>query len=97
MSSIRLLQDLSTRISNGSTVGAPQYKGYLKGQLNALGLVLNMIVRWNTIYMDAILTQLRNEGASSTMKTWRVYPPSATITSTRWGDTCLRCPKRSHR
>jgi hypothetical protein len=30
--------------------------------LGALGLVLNMIVLWNTIYMDAALTQLRSEG-----------------------------------
>jgi hypothetical protein len=33
-------------------------------QLGALGLVLNVIVLWNTIYMDAALTQLRAEGYS---------------------------------
>lgn len=27
-----------------------------------LGLVVNMIVLWNTLYMDAVLTQLRSEG-----------------------------------
>lgn len=40
------------------------YQRYREGQedqLGALGLVLNMIVLWNTIYMDAILTQLRKE------------------------------------
>ena len=30
-----------------------------------LGLVLNVIVLWNTIYMDAALTQLRAEGYSA--------------------------------
>lgn len=31
-------------------------------QLSALGLVVNMIVLWNTLYMDAVLDQLRREG-----------------------------------
>jgi len=31
-------------------------------QLGALGLVVNVIVLWNTIYMDAALNQLRAEG-----------------------------------
>jgi hypothetical protein len=31
-------------------------------QLGALGLVVNMIVMWNTIYMGAILDQLAAEG-----------------------------------
>ncbi|MGF6604885.1 TnpA family transposase [Paraburkholderia sp. GAS448] len=39
-----------------------RYREGQEDQLNALGLVINMIVLWNTIYMDAILTQLRNEG-----------------------------------
>jgi hypothetical protein len=30
--------------------------------LGALGLVLNMIALWNTIYMEAALNQLREEG-----------------------------------
>jgi len=33
-------------------------------QLGALGLVLNVIVLWNTIYMDAALSQLRTENYS---------------------------------
>ena len=43
------------------------YQRYREGQedqLSALGLVVNMIVRWNTIYMDAVLDQLRAEGFS---------------------------------
>jgi hypothetical protein len=30
--------------------------------LGALGLVVNIIVLWNTIYMDAALAQLRKQG-----------------------------------
>jgi hypothetical protein len=33
-------------------------------QLSALGLVVNMIVLWNTVHMDAVLDQLRAEGCS---------------------------------
>jgi hypothetical protein len=38
---------------------------YIEGmedQLGALGLVLNCITLWNTVYMDAALDQLRAEG-----------------------------------
>ena len=40
------------------------YQRYREGQedqLSALGLVVNMIVLWNTIYMDAVLNQLRGD------------------------------------
>ena len=30
--------------------------------MSALGLVVNVVVLWNTIYMDAVLAQLRKEG-----------------------------------
>ena len=39
-----------------------QYREGQEDQLSALGLVLNIIVLWNTIYIDAVLTQLRKEG-----------------------------------
>ena len=32
------------------------------GDQVALGLIVNMIVLWNTIYMEAVLEQLRKEG-----------------------------------
>ncbi|AOR81350.1 hypothetical protein NSE01_37840 [Novosphingobium sediminis] len=32
------------------------------GQLGALGLVVNLVVLWNTIYMDAAINQLVTEG-----------------------------------
>ncbi len=39
-----------------------QYREGQEDQLGALGLVLNIIVLWNTIYIDAVLKQLRQEG-----------------------------------
>jgi TnpA family transposase len=38
------------------------YREGQEDQLGALGLVLNMIALWNTIYMEAALKQLREEG-----------------------------------
>ncbi len=39
-----------------------RYREGQEDQLGALGLVVNLIVLWNTIYMDAALDQLRAEG-----------------------------------
>lgn len=39
-----------------------RYREGQEDQLGALGLVVNIIVLWNTIYIDAVLTQLRKEG-----------------------------------
>lgn len=39
-----------------------RYREGQEDQLGALGLVVNIIVLWNTIYMDAALAQLRLEG-----------------------------------
>jgi TnpA family transposase len=39
-----------------------RYREGQEGQLGALGLVLNIIVLWNTLYIDAVLEQLRREG-----------------------------------
>jgi TnpA family transposase len=39
-----------------------RYREGQEDQLSALGLVVNMIVLWNTLYMDAVLDQLRHEG-----------------------------------
>ncbi|MFP3570057.1 Tn3 family transposase, partial [Paraburkholderia sp. SIMBA_030] len=38
------------------------YREGQEDQLGALGLMLNMIVLWNTIYIEAALNQLRTEG-----------------------------------
>ncbi len=39
-----------------------RYREGQEDQLSALGLIVNVIVLWNTIYMDAALRQLRKEG-----------------------------------
>jgi hypothetical protein len=39
-----------------------RYRQGQEDQLSALGLIVNVIVFWNTIYMDAALQQLRREG-----------------------------------
>jgi GNAT superfamily N-acetyltransferase len=39
-----------------------RYQEGQEDQLGALGLVVNMIVLWNTIYIEAVLDQLRKEG-----------------------------------
>jgi hypothetical protein len=39
-----------------------RYREGQEDQLGALGLVVNIIVLWNTIYIDAALQQLRTEG-----------------------------------
>lgn len=39
-----------------------RYREGQEGQLGALGLVVNIIVLWNTLYIDAALQQLRAEG-----------------------------------
>ena len=39
-----------------------RYREGQEDQLGALGLVVNAVVLWNTIYLDAALAQLRREG-----------------------------------
>jgi Tn3 transposase DDE domain len=39
-----------------------RYREGQEDQLGAFGLVVNMIVLWNTIYIEAVLEQLRKEG-----------------------------------
>ena len=39
-----------------------RYREGQEDQLGALGLVVNIIILWNTIYMDAVLEHLRKEG-----------------------------------
>jgi TnpA family transposase len=39
-----------------------RYREGQEDQLGALGLVVNIIVLWNTVYIDAALAQLRQEG-----------------------------------
>jgi Tn3 transposase DDE domain-containing protein len=67
----------------------PVVRGYFayhcegqEDQLGALGLVVNIIVLWNTLYVDAILQQLRTEGFP--------VPPEATC----WGGMPFQCRRR---
>jgi Tn3 transposase DDE domain len=39
-----------------------RYREGQEDQLGALGLVVNLVVLWNTIYIDAAVSQLRAEG-----------------------------------
>ncbi|MBF0391485.1 MAG: Tn3 family transposase [Alphaproteobacteria bacterium] len=39
-----------------------RYREGQEDQLGALGMVVNAIILWNTIYMDAVIDQLRSEG-----------------------------------
>jgi TnpA family transposase len=39
-----------------------RYRDGMEDQLGALGIVLNLIVLWNTVYIDAALQQLRAQG-----------------------------------
>jgi TnpA family transposase len=39
-----------------------RYREGQENQLGTLGLVVNMIILWNTIYIEAILDQLKQEG-----------------------------------
>jgi hypothetical protein len=41
-----------------------QYQTGMEDQLSALGLVLNCVVLWNTVYLDRALTSLREQGYS---------------------------------
>ena len=41
-----------------------RYREGQEDQLGALGLVVNVIVLWNTLYMEAIVKQLREEGVA---------------------------------
>ena len=41
-----------------------RYREGQEDQLRALGLVLNIIILWNTLYIDAVLSKLRQEGHS---------------------------------
>jgi hypothetical protein len=50
--------------SGGNVVLRQHYREGQEDQLGALGLVLNMIVLWNTIYVEAVLNQLRAEGVN---------------------------------
>ena len=44
--------------------GNQHYREGQEDQLGALELVLNVVVLWNTLYMDAALQQMQREGVA---------------------------------
>jgi hypothetical protein len=66
----RLLSSTAGRISTAwrepfftaNKVRRQRYRERQEDQLDALGLVVNILALWNTIYTDAVLEQLRIEG-----------------------------------
>ena len=74
------------------------YEPYREGQedeLNALGLVLNMVVLWNTRYLNAALNYLRQTGfvvreEDIELRELRVKYPRDTL----WGSIISLCQTR---
>ena len=69
------------------------YREGQEDQLGALGLVLNMIALWNTIYIEAALNQLREQSYRCGRRTNGVYRRLRTSTSTCWAGTPSWCRK----
>jgi len=53
-------------------------------QLGALGLVVNVVVLWNTLYMDAALAHLRRQSVETKPEDVVRLSPWGTRTSTSW-------------
>jgi hypothetical protein len=49
----------------GLWISSPLYREGQEDQLNALGLLTNAVVLWNTLYMQAALGHLQSEGVAS--------------------------------
>ena len=57
------IQSLPARFSMEDAASLRQrYREGQEDQLSALGVVVNIIALWNTLYIDAALEQLRHEG-----------------------------------
>lgn len=63
-------------------------------QLGALGLVLNIIVLWNTIYIEAVLDQLRQQGHPVNTEDVTSCPHCSTSTSICSAGILFLCPHR---
>ena len=69
-----------------------RYREGQEDQLDALSLVVNIIVLWNTIYMDAVLNQLRAEGFDVRADDVLGLSPLGSTTSTCSAATYSFCP-----
>ena len=67
---------LSRRVFHGNRGEIrKRYREGQEDQLGALGLVVNIIVLWNTLYIEKVLERLKEEGAEpSTEDVKRVWP-----------------------
>ena len=68
-----------------------RYREGQEDQLGALGLTVNLVVLWNTIYMDAALNQLMSEGYEVRPQDVARLSPLGLNTSTCSADTPSRC------
>ena len=65
----------------------------LGGQLGALSMVVNVIVLWSTIYMDAALNHLLAEGFDVRDEdVCQAFVSRFSTISTCWADTPSSCP-----
>ena len=68
------------------------YHAGMEDQLGALGLVLNCVTLWNTLYLDRALTELRAQGYPVTEADAARSRPTSTATSTSTATTRSPCP-----
>ena len=68
----------------------------MEDQLGALGLVLNCITLWNTVYLDLALTELRTSGHSVNDDHIAHLPPTSSTTSTCTATTTSGSPTTSN-
>ena len=73
-----------------------RYREGQEDQLGALGLVVNVIVLWNTLYIDAAVQQLRTEGFPINAEDLARLSPWYSTTSTCSEGILSRCPSRSN-
>jgi hypothetical protein len=59
-----------------------KYHAGMEDQLGALGLVVNCVALWNTVYLDRILATLRESGYPVSTRTCCASTPTGTPTST---------------
>jgi hypothetical protein len=67
-----------------------RYREGQEDQMGALGLVVNIIILWNTLYINAALEQLASEGTPSTLRTLRGSRRWSSNTSISWDDMLSR-------
>lgn len=62
------LKDFPAEILAPFGIKAQRYREGQEDQLGALGLVVNVIILWNTLYINAALEQLKAEGVSDPVR-----------------------------